>query len=103
MPLFTCPRCGRDYLVPLAFCEAFLEDTPMQTREGSECVYVLTCQECETHSQILPSSPPSKDPEGRLSRIATVPQPSVTDHPAAPSVGEDQSGDRTTMLPPRPW
>src|SRR6266849_2659438 len=33
MPPFTCPRCGKDYIVPLAFCEAFLDDTPIQTRE----------------------------------------------------------------------
>ena len=46
-PLFTCPRYGKDYLVPLASCEAFLDGTPIQTRDGAESVYVLSCQECE--------------------------------------------------------
>jgi cupin 2 domain-containing protein len=40
-------------LVPLAFCEAFLANTPTQTREGSESVHVLPCQECESRSQNL--------------------------------------------------
>jgi cupin 2 domain-containing protein len=62
MPLFTCPRCGKDYLVPLALCEAFLDTTPMQTREGSEPVYVLPCQECEAQTLNLLSQLPSKLP-----------------------------------------
>jgi cupin 2 domain-containing protein len=62
MPLFTCPRCGKDYLVPLAFCEAFLDRTPIQTREGSEPVYVLTCEDCQTLTSNLLSPLPSKLP-----------------------------------------
>jgi len=60
MPLFTCPRCGKDYVVPLAFCEAFLDRTPVQARHGSEPVYVLPCQECEARSLNLFSPLPSK-------------------------------------------
>jgi cupin 2 domain-containing protein len=63
MPLFTCPRCGKDYLVPLAFCEAFLDGTPTQTRESSESVYVATCQECEGQNQNLLSPLPSNLPK----------------------------------------
>ena len=70
MPLFTCPRCGKDYVVPLAFCEAFLDGTPMQTREGSESVYVLPCQECETQSHNLFSALPSKLPVKLVVRLA---------------------------------
>jgi cupin 2 domain-containing protein len=62
MPLFKCPRCGKDYLVPLAFCEAFLDGTPTETREGSEAVYVLPCPECEAASVNLLSPLPSKLP-----------------------------------------
>jgi hypothetical protein len=62
MPLFTCPRCGKDYLVPLAFCEAFLDGTPVQTRAGSEPVYVLPCQECDAQTLNLLSPLPSKLP-----------------------------------------
>jgi cupin 2 domain-containing protein len=60
MPIFTCPRCGKDYVVPLAYCEAFLDGTPIQTREDSEPVYLLTCRECETQSRNLLSHLPSK-------------------------------------------
>ena len=60
MPLFTCPQCGKDYVVPLASCEAFLDGTPIQKREGSESVYVLPCQECEAQSHNLFSALPSK-------------------------------------------
>lgn len=47
MPLFQCPRCGRQYRVPLALCEAVLEDTPSVRPEGSlEPLFVLPCLEC---------------------------------------------------------
>jgi hypothetical protein len=62
MPLFTCLRCGKDYLIPLAFCEAFLDRTLMQAREGSEAVYLLPCQECEAPSLNLLSPLPSELP-----------------------------------------
>jgi len=70
MPLFTCPRCGKDYLVPLAFCEAFLDGTPIQTRDGAESVYVLPCQECETQSQNLLSPLPSNLPKELVETLA---------------------------------
>ena len=70
MPLFTCPQCGKDYVVPLASCEAFLDGTPMQKREGSESVYVLPCQECETQSHNLFSAVPSKLPVKLVVRLA---------------------------------
>ena len=70
MPLFTCPQCGKDYVVPLAFCESFLDGTPMQTREGSEPVYMLPCQECETQSHNLFSPVPSKLPVKLVVRLA---------------------------------
>jgi cupin 2 domain-containing protein len=57
-----CPRCGKDYLIPLAFCEAFLEGTPIQAREGSEPVFVLPCQECQALTSNLLSPLPSKLP-----------------------------------------
>jgi cupin 2 domain-containing protein len=56
--------------VPLAFCEAFLDGTPMQKREGSESVYVLPCQECETQSHNLFSALPSKLPVKLVLRLA---------------------------------
>jgi len=47
MPQFLCPKCGKQYLVPLAICESFLDDTPMTTPEGSEeSVFVLPCPDC---------------------------------------------------------
>ena len=70
MPLFTCPRCGKDYLVPLTFCEAFLDGTPIQTRDSAESVYVLPCQECETQSQNLLSPLPSNLPKELVETLA---------------------------------
>jgi Zn finger protein HypA/HybF involved in hydrogenase expression len=47
MPLFQCPNCGKQYLVPLALCESFLEGTPtLQPEGGSDPVYVASCPEC---------------------------------------------------------
>lgn len=47
MPQFLCPKCGKQYLVPLAICESFLDDTPMTTPEGStESMFVLPCPDC---------------------------------------------------------
>ena len=53
MPSFMCPKCGKQYLVPLAICESFLDDTPMTTAEGSEeSLFVLPCPDCTPHSDI---------------------------------------------------
>jgi cupin 2 domain-containing protein len=60
MPFFTCPRCGKDYLVPLAYCEAFLDDTPIQTREGSESVSVAPCPDCVSQKPNLLSPLPTE-------------------------------------------
>ena len=47
MPLFECPRCGKRGLIPLAFCDSFLEGTPfIQSEDGAEIVYVVKCPEC---------------------------------------------------------
>ncbi len=47
MPLFQCPKCEKQYLVPLALCEAFLENTPIVKPDGSaESVFVLPCPDC---------------------------------------------------------
>jgi cupin 2 domain-containing protein len=70
MKLFTCPRCGKDYLVHLASCEAFLDGTPIQTRDGTECLYVLPCQECETQSPNLLSPLPSNLPVELIETLA---------------------------------
>src|ERR1700731_2987437 len=63
MPPFTCPRCGKDYVVPLAYCEAFLDDTPVQTRGGWESVYTLPCPDCTTQIHNLLSALPADLPE----------------------------------------
>jgi cupin 2 domain-containing protein len=70
MPLFTCPRCGKDYLVPLAFCESFLASTPLQEREGSESVYVAPCSECLIQKTNLFSVPPATLPEELVETLA---------------------------------
>ena len=70
MPLFTCPRCGKDYLVPLAFCEAFLANTPLQAREGSESVYVAPCSDCLIQTRNLFSALPVKLPEELIETLA---------------------------------
>ena len=47
MPLFQCPKCEKQYLVPLALCEAFLEKTPIVKPDGSaESVFLLPCPDC---------------------------------------------------------
>ena len=71
MPLFTCPRCGKDYLVPLAFCEALLDGTPMETRAGSEPVYLHPCRDCEQLSLNLLSPLPFKLPTEVVETILT--------------------------------
>ena len=51
MPLFLCPQCGQQYLVPLALCEAFLDYVPITTPEGStKSVYLLPCPDCPPHN-----------------------------------------------------
>ena len=70
MPLFTCPRCGKDYLVPLAFCEAFHASTPLQAREGSESVYVAPCSDCLIQTPNLFSALPSSMPEEIVETLA---------------------------------
>ena len=50
MPLFECPRCGKRGLIPLAFCDSFLEGTPfIQSEDGAEIVYVVKCPECNNN------------------------------------------------------
>ena len=70
MPLFTCPRCGKEYLVPLAFCEAFLASTPLQAREGSESVYVAPCSDCLIQKPNLFSALPVRLPEELVETLA---------------------------------
>ena len=51
MPHFLCPKCGKQYLVPLALCEAFLDYVPITTPEGStKSVYLLPCPDCPPHN-----------------------------------------------------
>jgi hypothetical protein len=66
MPLFACPQCGKNYLVPLAFCESFLANTPMQAREGSESAYVAVCSDCVSQTRTLLSSSPTGLPSERV-------------------------------------
>ena len=50
MPLFECPRCGKRGLIPLAFCDSFLEGTPfIQPEDGTEIIYVVKCPECNNN------------------------------------------------------
>ena len=47
MPHFLCPKCGKQYLVPLAICESFLDYTPLVKPEGStESLFLLPCPDC---------------------------------------------------------
>ena len=62
MPLFTCPRCGKDYLVG--------DGTPIQKRDGIESVSVLPCQECETQSPNLLSPLPTSLPVELVETLA---------------------------------
>jgi hypothetical protein len=71
MPRFSCPQCGKVYLVPLAFCESFLDGTPVQDSAESGPVYLLTCPECEAlipkgspPQAITPSVAPAEEREG---------------------------------------
>ena len=51
MPQFLCPKCGKQYLVPLAICEAFLDYTPLVKPEGStESLFLLPCPDCPPHN-----------------------------------------------------
>ncbi len=70
MPLSTCTRCAKDYVVPPTFRAAFLDATPVQTREGSESIYVLPCQECQTLTLNLLSPLPSNLPVELVVRLA---------------------------------
>ncbi len=60
----------KDYVVPPTFRAAFLDATPVQTREGSESIYVLPCQECQTLTLNLLSPLPSNLPVELVVRLA---------------------------------
>jgi cupin 2 domain-containing protein len=70
MPLFTCPLCGKDYLVSLALCETFLANTPLQSREGSESVYVAPCSDCLIQTHNLFSALPARLPKELVETLA---------------------------------
>lgn len=46
MPLFECPNCGKQELIPLALCEWALEDVPFVRMDGNTPVFALRCMEC---------------------------------------------------------
>jgi hypothetical protein len=47
MPVFECPQCGKQELIPLAFCDWMLDSLPepRYDAEGSP-IYTLKCTIC---------------------------------------------------------
>lgn len=47
MPIFECPTCGKQELVPLAMCEWMLDSVPYSTHDSnSNPIYTHSCTNC---------------------------------------------------------
>ncbi len=47
MPIFECPTCGKQELVPLAMCEWMLDTVPYSRHDSnSNPIYTFVCSEC---------------------------------------------------------
>ena len=50
VPIFECPTCGKQELVPLAVCEWMLETVPYSRHDSHNTpVYTFVCSECSAH------------------------------------------------------
>ena len=50
MPIFECPTCGKQELVPLAMCEWMLDTVPYSRHDSHNTpVYTSVCSECSAH------------------------------------------------------
>jgi O-acetyl-ADP-ribose deacetylase (regulator of RNase III) len=50
VPIFECPTCGKQELVPLAVCEWMLETVPYSRHDAHNTpVYTSVCSECSAH------------------------------------------------------
>ena len=50
MPIFECPTCGKQELVPLAVCEWMLETVPYSRHNSQNTpIYTFVCSECSVH------------------------------------------------------
>lgn len=47
MPIFECPKCGKQDVIPLAMCEWILDSVPYSRHDlNSNPIYTLTCADC---------------------------------------------------------
>jgi O-acetyl-ADP-ribose deacetylase (regulator of RNase III) len=50
VPIFECPTCGKQELVPLAVCEWMLDTVPYSRHDSHNTpIYKLVCSECSVH------------------------------------------------------
>lgn len=50
MPIFECPRCGKQEGVPLAMCEWMLDSVPYLGQDvGNNPIYAVPCTACRDH------------------------------------------------------
>jgi len=51
MPIFECPRCGKQDLVPLAMCERMLDSVPYLRHDAhNNPIYSFSCPDCRDES-----------------------------------------------------
>jgi hypothetical protein len=53
MPIFKCPKCGREGYMPMAFCDEVLHKLPPAPDCEDFSVFIVTCNDCEADSQAL--------------------------------------------------
>lgn len=68
MPIFECPTCGKQGLVPLAVCEWMLDTLPYSRHDANNTpIYTVVCSDCSPKDQSpTPSHPTVEVVEGDL-------------------------------------
>ena len=68
MPIFECPTCGKQDLVPLAACEWMLDTVPYSRHDGTNTpIYTVVCTDCSSKDQSpIPSHPTVEVVDGNL-------------------------------------
>ncbi len=68
MPIFECPTCGKQDLVPLAVCEWMLDTGPYSRHDSNNTpIYTVVCSDCSPKDQSpIPSHPTVEVVEGDL-------------------------------------
>lgn len=82
MPLFKCPNCQREGIIPLAFCEHFVLSVPY---DAERAAFMAPCQDCDSSAALREPITWSYD------RLRT--------YQDAPSTPDGKPGSRMQLLP----